>query len=268
MQTIKYSQIFLVGASQLAAQCMKILTTSALLPVHHLDTDQMQKTELMQTLAQVRLPTLVLSIMNPYIFTAEAVENPALTIVNLHHGILPGHRGRNAQAWAIFYEEAEAGFTWHYVDCGVDTGSILQMERIPITEKDTALSLMRKQNRLIPESLQSILPRLLFGEIQTKKPANRPSFFHLSKDAPNNGILELSWSGHKMSCFLRSMDFGILKVMGEPVLKWQDMLWHFKSYKIEHLDQPAAFEIICEGDSIQITKDSYRILLKHVCRAN
>lgn len=263
-----YKQIFLIGASQLAAQCLEVLKEHASIPVQYLNTDEKSKAEIMEILAAISVPTLAFSIMNPYIFTKDAVENPSLTIVNLHHGILPGHRGRNAQAWTIFYEEPEAGITWHYVDCGVDTGAILRIDRITISEKDTALSLMRKQNLLIPEGLKELLPDLLSRKIQTQQPENRPDFLHLNKDVPNNGILDVNWSGHKMSCFLRAMDFGILQVLGKPKLFWNDKWWYFKSYKIEKTDTAAESSITLIENNMEIQKDNYRITLKKVTEIN
>lgn len=264
-----YEQIFLLGSSQLAKKCLTVLKqqTPRHIPVTYLDTDTHKKAELMQLLAEITAPALIFSIMNPYIFTAGVTARPNLTIVNLHHGILPGHRGRNAQAWAIFYEEEEAGITWHLVDEGVDTGQILHIERIPIHENDTALSLMKKQNLLVPESLNLLLPQLLSGEIQAgNQEAAKPArdYFHLNRDIPGGGILDPGWSGRKISCFLRAMDFGILKVLGTPVLKWKGGMWEFSSYQIKKAEDNYEPLIIQNGNDICIKKDSFQITLRKV----
>lgn len=263
-----YSQVILVGGSQLAKRCLSVIEASG--KAVFLNVDTASKEEVMQALSAVRERSLVLSIMNPYLFTKPVLGNPNLRIVNLHHGILPGHRGRNAQAWALFYEDSEAGFTWHLVDAGVDTGGILQIERFPIEEEDTSLSLLRKQNERIPESLRKLLPGLLADKLPVQKPAERADYLHLSRDIPGGGVLDLAWSGHKMSCFLRAMDFGILRVLGMPSVEWQGEKFHFKAYRIEKpgtlAENPQAATVSLQGEDLEILRDEYRIRLCRLSR--
>ena len=100
------------------------------------------KKDLMALLEQETEETLVLSIMNPWLFTEEALRNPKLLVVNLHHALLPAHRGRNAEAWAIYEGDEKAGVTWHKVDAGIDTGGIYLQKEVAIDDRATALKLL------------------------------------------------------------------------------------------------------------------------------
>lgn len=99
------------------------------------------KKDLMALLEQETEETLVLSIMNPWLFTEDALRNPKLLVINLHHALLPAHRGRNAEAWAIYEGDEKAGVTWHKVDAGIDTGGIYLQKEVAIDDRATALKL-------------------------------------------------------------------------------------------------------------------------------
>ncbi|MBQ9737093.1 MAG: formyl transferase [Clostridia bacterium] len=57
--------------------------------------------------------------------------------INMHAGITPKYRGAHGAYWALYNDDREnAGVTVHFVDKGIDTGSILYQSTIPISEKD------------------------------------------------------------------------------------------------------------------------------------
>lgn len=60
--------------------------------------------------------------------------------LNAHTGWLPQYRGVHANFWALL-EGGKTGVTVHYVDSGVDTGSILLRKELPIVSGDTLESI-------------------------------------------------------------------------------------------------------------------------------
>lgn len=63
-----------------------------------------------------------------------------LGCLNAHCGWLPEYRGLHANFWALM-EGGKTGVTVHYVDAGVDTGSILLRKELPIVSGDTLESI-------------------------------------------------------------------------------------------------------------------------------
>ncbi len=58
-------------------------------------------------------------------------------IINIHVGITPQYRGVHGGYWALFNDDAENfGVTIHFVDTGIDTGTIIKQIRITPEKKD------------------------------------------------------------------------------------------------------------------------------------
>ncbi len=65
-------------------------------------------------------------------------------IVNIHPSLLPLFPGKQAVADALVAGVAETGVTIHWVDAGVDTGSIIRQQRVAITEGMTEEALLER----------------------------------------------------------------------------------------------------------------------------
>ena len=61
--------------------------------------------------------------------------------INLHSSLLPKYRGAAPINWAIINGETETGVTTIKMNAGLDTGDILLSRKVPIRNKDDALSL-------------------------------------------------------------------------------------------------------------------------------
>ena len=61
--------------------------------------------------------------------------------INLHSSLLPKYRGAAPINWAIINGETETGVTTMKMNAGLDTGDILLSRKVPIGNKDDALSL-------------------------------------------------------------------------------------------------------------------------------
>lgn len=78
----------------------------------------------------------------------ESVLAAAACFVNLHVGITPMYRGAHGQFWAVVNRDFEnLGTTLHFVDKGIDTGSILKQSRFPFdAATDNLLTLLAKSS--------------------------------------------------------------------------------------------------------------------------
>lgn len=169
-------------------------------------------------------PLLRFSIANKVLFPCDITERDDITIVNYHNAILPGHRGRNCEAWQIYHQEKYAGVAWHYVDAGVDTGAVIRQSAIPLFPDITSIRLLGMQGREAMRLFREILPLLLPGakrKAEKKKEMNvARSPLHYSWEKPNRGKLEPAWPMDKIWAFLRAVDYGVLYTLGIPVLLW------------------------------------------------
>ena len=86
---------------------------------------------------------------------------PSKFIVNVHPSLLPKYKGMNAIRQAIDDCAEYTGVTIHYVDEGMDSGSIIKQDSIKINEIDTVESLKDRlqaiEYRLYSDTIKSIL---------------------------------------------------------------------------------------------------------------
>ena len=86
---------------------------------------------------------------------------PSKFIVNVHPSLLPKYKGMNAIKQAIDDCAENTGVTIHYVDEGMDSGSIIKQDSIKINENDTVETLKDRlqtiEHRLYSKTIRSIL---------------------------------------------------------------------------------------------------------------
>ena len=86
---------------------------------------------------------------------------PSKFIINVHPSLLPKYKGMNAIKQAIDDCAEYTGVTIHYVDEGMDSGSIIKQDSIKINENDTLESLKDRlqaiEHRLYSDTIKSIL---------------------------------------------------------------------------------------------------------------
>lgn len=88
-----------------------------------------------ETVAQIAnfQPELFLSIRFGKIFKGAILQVPSKGIINLHSAILPDYKGVLGTLRAFQHHEKEIGCTLHYIsDNTIDTGHIIQVERMPV----------------------------------------------------------------------------------------------------------------------------------------
>ena len=85
---------------------------------------------------------------------------------------------------------------------------------------------------------------------------------HYSWQTPADGRLNLDWPFHKISAFLRALDYGGLDVVKKPCVVQNNRTIFWKSYQIQA--EPQKKEAVCFAeDSISILRKEGRILLKN-----
>ena len=95
------------------------------------------------------------------ILSAEFVRAFPNRILNVHPSLLPAFPGLEAQAQALEYGAKVAGCSVHFVDEGVDSGSIIVQRAVPVHDNDTAESLsarvLEQEHIAYPEAIARVL---------------------------------------------------------------------------------------------------------------
>lgn len=95
----------------------------------------------------------------------EILSLPPYGCVNIHASLLPKYRGAAPIQWAVIDGEPVSGVTTMLMNEGLDTGDILEMQEIRLSEKETGGSLFEKLSRLGAGLIVSTLVKLEKGQI-------------------------------------------------------------------------------------------------------
>lgn len=89
------------------------------------------------------------------IISPEFVKKYKNRVINIHPALLPAFPGLDSQRQALEYGAKFTGCTVHFVDAGMDTGSIIMQAVVKIKENDTAESLskriLRQEHKIYPK---------------------------------------------------------------------------------------------------------------------
>jgi len=79
-------------------------------------------------------------------------------IMNIHPALLPSFPGLHGQKQAFDYGVKFSGCTVHFVDEGVDTGSIIIQSVVPVLDDDTeetlAARILKEEHKIYPQAIQ------------------------------------------------------------------------------------------------------------------
>jgi phosphoribosylglycinamide formyltransferase-1 len=96
-----------------------------------------------------------------HLLTPRFLELFPQRVLNVHPSLLPDFPGAHAVADQLAAGVHEAGATVHVVDEGVDSGTILLQERVPVLTGDTEESLHARikevEHRLLPLAVEEFL---------------------------------------------------------------------------------------------------------------
>lgn len=247
----RYGKAIVLGSGKLAHQCA-LVCREHLQDVEVLEYKVTDSTVLQKTCQKDRIPytccdkgqmgyrlereegsVLVVSAGNTFIIPEHIVEKENLTIVNWHNALLPRHKGRNAEAWSIYEGDSSTGITWHMISSQVDGGDIIVQREIPIGDDLTALELYQRQCAQGLEAFREIIAPLLEDRCALQKQRESGTGeMHFARDIPNGGYLDLEWGFEKASRFLRAMDYGALRLLGDMRVSWEGRCYRFHKYKL------------------------------------
>lgn len=225
------------------------------------------KKELTDFLFKEEDETLIISAGNFYIFPENIVNKKNYTIINFHSALLPSYPGRNAQSWAIFCGEKEAGATWHFVTKELDAGKYIIQKKCPISENTKAYELTGEIMTIAFDGFVEIIEGVLtdtYDKVQNIE-IDKNRKIYKGKDIPGGGIFSITDSAEYIYRLLRSMDYGKSDIFPPVCTELDGDKIRISTYKL--IDKDIDDEIVINDKEILIPFDSEKVLrlkYKHI----
>jgi methionyl-tRNA formyltransferase len=135
------------------------------------------------------------SVLKPEVFTLAPKG-----AINIHTGITPEYRSADPIFWALYHGEPDkVGVTIHYIDKGIDTGSIIHQEPVPVYASDSLASISVRCIRRGAELYSRALSEIENGTVRTiSRPGVKGRAF-LSVDLGLLQYLLFTWRFKRMA---------------------------------------------------------------------
>lgn len=174
------------------------------------------------------VPDVLVSIYYREIIPFSVIQFCNQKTINLHPSLLPAYRGCGSLTWALINNEREVGFTYHYIDQGIDTGNIILQKSLQIFDWDTQATLYYRVMFEALNELIIVVQAVLKGEV------GRPQqgvVSYYRRGSPLKGEIQLDWPIDKVQRFIRAMTFPPYppaKLNGREILSLEDYINHIK----------------------------------------
>ena len=151
------------------------------------------------------------------------LDAPRLGCLNIHASLLPRWRGAAPIHRAIEAGDTQTGVTLMQMDAGLDTGDMLQVERLPIAPEDTTASLHDKLADLGAQMIVHALDQAAAGTlVRVPQPEQGVTYAHKIEKAE----AEIAWAlpADVIERRLRAFDpfpGASSRVQGEAVKLWR-----------------------------------------------
>lgn len=114
-------------------------------------------------------PELIVTCAYGKIVPKVILDYPKYGCINIHASILPKYRGSAPMQWAIANGEKETGITLMCMDEKMDTGDIIDIEKIPILDDDDLGSIHDKMSLLGSSILEKNFSNIINNNISRVK---------------------------------------------------------------------------------------------------
>ena len=105
-------------------------------------------------------PDVICVVAYGKILPKEILDIPKYGCINVHASILPKYRGAAPIQWSILNGDEETGVTTMYMDIGMDTGDIIEVEKTKIGKEETTGELWDRLSKmggkLLVETIEKI----------------------------------------------------------------------------------------------------------------
>ncbi|MCA9192100.1 MAG: hypothetical protein KDB03_10065 [Planctomycetales bacterium] len=181
-------------------------------------------------------PDVIASIYYRHMIKKPVIDACERRIFNLHPSLLPRYRGCSSLTWAMINGEAQAGFSYHFVDEGCDTGNIIIQQAIDIEDFDSQATLYQRVGFMAMSRFSEVLELVLSGTTGRVQ-VGTPSYYR--RGCPHDGKIDMTWPTDMIERFIRAMDYPpypSATLNGRPVRS----LSEFREQMFEQVSREAA----------------------------
>lgn len=169
-------------------------------------------------------PELVFSFYYRDIIPEYILDMPRFGAFNMHGSLLPKYRGRACVNWAIIHDETETGPTLHWMTKRPDEGDIVDQEKVPIGECDTAMDVMLKIADAAEMLLARNLPLLESGKAPRREQDHSQATYFGGRK-PGDGKIDWNDTARNICNLIRAVTHpypGAFTVLnGEKIFIWK-----------------------------------------------
>ncbi|RKU25936.1 methionyl-tRNA formyltransferase [Candidatus Poribacteria bacterium] len=122
------------------------------------------------------------------------LDIPPCGVINIHPSILPKYRGAAPIQWAVINGEKETGVSLMLLDQGEDTGDVISIEKVGISDEDTAQTIHDKLADLGAKRLADLLSNLSTERPPSAIPQNHDDATHAPRLTKEIG--HINWHHH------------------------------------------------------------------------
>jgi phosphoribosylglycinamide formyltransferase-1 len=137
------------------------IAEEANIPIYSWKSLKKLEEEVSKLVSQYNTDLLVLAGFMRLLSTEFVDSMPQRSIINIHPSLLPAFKGVHAVEQALEYGVKYTGVTVHYVDEGIDSGSIIDQTILKITKNDTPKTLHNRIQVIEHELYSSTIKRIL-----------------------------------------------------------------------------------------------------------
>lgn len=179
---------------------VKVYAEEKGIPVFQPDT--MKNEAFLPTLEELNPDMIIVAaygkILPPYI-----IHYPRLGCVNAHASILPKYRGASPIQRAIMDGERESGVTAMFMDEGLDTGDMILVERVPISEDDNFETVHDKLAEAGAKAILEVIELSSHGELPRVKQGDGATY--AAKIEREDRIIDFSESARRVHDKIRGL---------------------------------------------------------------
>lgn len=154
-------------------------------------------------------PDVICVVAYGKILPKEILEIPKLGCINVHGSILPKYRGAAPIQWAVLNGDKETGVTTMYMDVGMDTGDIIDIEKTEIGEDETTGELWDRLSVMGGKLLVKTLKKIEEGTVTRTKQGEEFSMAPML----NKEMAVIDWE-NKTATEIHNLVRGLNPIMG------------------------------------------------------
>ncbi len=147
---------------------------------------------------------LMLVVSWRYLIPPDIYQKPGLGTFVFHDSLLPEYRGFSPSVWAIINGSDHTGVTLFEIAEDVDSGDIIDQQRVEIQEVDTIADIMEKVTQVYLEILEHNLDNLL-SAVAPHTPQDHSSATYTCKRYPEDNQIDWYNNSERIHNLIRAV---------------------------------------------------------------